>query len=62
METFQPQNQTNYSYSKIDLAENDITNINMEEKENIDEFSHSTIKITNRIIKAEKPVLVKNFY
>lgn len=62
METFQPQNQTNYSYSKIDLAENDITNINMEEKESIDEFSHSTIKITNRIIKAEKPVLGKNFY
>ena len=49
IETSLLQNQTN---SKIDFGENDITNINTDEKENLEEDTQSTIKITNRIIKA----------
>ena len=65
IESYNPQNQNNYSYSKTDLGDNDITNIKMEEKENIDEETEETVKITNRIIKAgnsstyEKKVISK---
>ena len=62
IETYQTQNQTNDFYSKIDLRQNDITNIMIDEKENIEEYSQSTIKITNRIIKVENPAIRKNFY
>ena len=53
IESYNPQNQENFSYSKTDLGENDITNIKMDEKENIEEKTEETVKITNRIIKAE---------
>ncbi len=53
IETYQPQNQDNYT--KIDLEENDITNIKIEDKGNLDEEIESTTKITNRIIKADNP-------
>ena len=65
IESYNPQSQTNVSYSKTDLGENDITNIKMDEKENIDEETEETVKITNRIIKAgnlstyEKKVISK---
>ena len=65
IESYNPQNQTNFSYSKTDLGENDITNIKMDEKENIDEETEETVKITNRIIKSgnsstyEKKVISK---
>ena len=65
IESYNPQNQNNYSYSKTDLGDNDITNIKMEEKENIDEETEETVRITNRIIKAgnsstyEKKVISK---
>ena len=61
IETFQPQNQDNNMYTKEDLGENDITNIKFEEKEILDEETESTTKITSRIIKADKPILVKNY-
>lgn len=65
IESYNPQNQTNFSYSKTDLGENDITNIKLDEKENIEEETEETVKITNRIIKAgnsstyEKKVISK---
>ena len=62
IESFNPQNQTTYeTYSKIDLGENDITNIRLE-KEIIDEDTQATVKITNRVIKADKPLNGGKFY
>lgn len=65
IESYNPQSQTNFSYSKTDLGDNDITNIKMDDKENIDDETEETVKITNRIIKAgnsstyEKKVISK---
>ena len=51
------------NYSKIDLGENDLTNIKLDEKENVEEEEpEPTIKITNRIIKAEKSPTGTMFY
>ena len=62
IESYNPQNQTTYeTYSKTDLGENDITNIKLE-KEIIDEDTQATVKITNRIIKADKPLNGGKFY
>ena len=55
IESYNPQSQ-NLSYTKTDLGENDITNIKLDEKEIIDEDTQETVKITNRVIKAEKPL------
>ena len=61
IETYQQQNQTNYSDSKLDLGENNINNSNMDEKENIEDYQ-STIKITNKIVKVENPSTEKKLY
>ena len=53
IEAYQPENQDDYSYTKVDLGENDITNIKFEDKRNLNEETESTTKITNRIIKAD---------
>ena len=61
IESYQPQKQINYS--KIDLGENDLTNIKLCERENVeDEDLEPTIKITNRIIKAGKSPAGTKFY
>jgi hypothetical protein len=61
IESYQPQNQNNYS--KIDLGENDLTNIKLDERENVeDEDPEPIIKITNRIIKVEKSPAGTKFY
>jgi hypothetical protein len=53
IEAYQPEKQDDYSYTKIDLGENDITNIKFEDKGNLNEETESTTKITSRIIKAD---------
>ena len=53
-ETFQPNEQTSYSYKVEKVEENINTNSNLEEKK-LEEDNEPTIKMANRIIKAEKP-------
>ena len=53
-ETFQPNEQTSYSYKVEKIEENINTNSNLEEKK-LEEDNEPTIKMANRIIKAEKP-------
>lgn len=53
-ETFQPNEQISYSYKVEKIEENINTNSNLEEKK-LEEVNEPTIKMANRIIKAEKP-------
>ena len=53
-ETFQPNEQTSYSYKVEKVEENLNTNSNLEEKM-LEEENEPTIKMANRVIKAEKP-------
>ena len=53
-ETFQPNEQTSYSYKVEKVEENINTNSNLEEKM-LEEENEPTIKMANRVIKAEKP-------
>ena len=62
IESYNPKSQNINSYTKTDLGENDITNIRLDEKEIIDEDTKAIVKITNRIIKAVKPMNGSTFY
>ncbi len=60
-ETFQPNEQTSYSYKAEKVEENVHIDSNLEEKKK-EEENESTIKMANRIIKAEKPTEGSTIY